>query len=221
MILRYENVDICLSGRTVIADCSMEVDEGEMIYIIGPVGSGKSTFLRTIYGEIKPAKGTAEVLEMDLMKMKESRISALRRHIGMDFQDFKFLSDRTVGENLDFVLCATGWKEKDDRRCRIIEVLEQVGLPDKINQYAYELSGGEKQRISIARAILNEPHLILADEPTSNLDYESGKQIIELLCSLKDKGATVIMTTHNQAWPMEYPGKVYHCHEGKILPVDR
>lgn len=221
MILTYENVDICHDKRPILSHCNLQIAEGEMVYIEGAVGSGKTTLLHTIYGELKPFAGKAVVLETDLMKLRTSKLPELRRKIGMDFQDFYFLTDKTVGENLDFVLKATGWNDKDQRRCRIIEVLEQVGMPEKINFHTYELSGGEKQRVSIARAILNHPALVLADEPTCNLDTQSGEAIMRLLYSLHEKGTTVIITTHNQAWPEEYPGTVYVCQGGTISKKEK
>lgn len=214
MIVSYENVELKHPNHPILSEVNLHISEGELIYIVGVVGSGKTSLLRSMYGELTPMGGKAEVLGTDMMKLRRSQLPALRRKIGMDFQDFHFLPDYTVCENLDFVLKATGWKEKDKRRCRIIEVLEQVGMPERINSHIYELSGGEKQRISIARAILNSPRLILADEPTCNLDRASGNHIIQLLNSLRQDGSTVIITTHNMAWPELYPGTVYCCEAG-------
>lgn len=216
MVISYNNTDICQDDKKVLGECTFEVNEGELVYIEGTVGSGKTSLLRTIYGDIKPATGTAEVLGIDMMSLKPSKLPELRRRIGMDFQDFHFLPDRNVGANLDFVLKATGWTDKDKRRTRIIEVLEQVGLPEKINHNTYELSGGEKQRISIARAILNNPALILADEPTNNLDADSADAVMKLLNSLRENGTAVVITTHNQRWEEQYPGTVYCCENGKL-----
>lgn len=216
MIVSYENVDIRYDRRTILSGCTFEVNEGELVYIKGAVGSGKTSLLHSIFGQLKPAKGKAEVLGTDMMRLRSSKVPELRRKIGMDFQDFHFLPDLTVGENLDFVLRATGWKSKDQRRCRIIEALEEVGMPDKINHHLYELSGGEKQRVSIARAILNKPQLILADEPTCNLDATSGETVIRLLNSLRQNGTAVIITTHSKVWPEKYPGTIYQCVDGKL-----
>lgn len=213
MIVSYENIEIRHHDRIVLKDCNLQIQEGELVYVVGPVGSGKTTLLRTIYADLKPTAGQAVVLGTDMMKLHNSHIPELRRQIGMDFQDFHFLPDLTVGENLDFVLRATGWKDKTERRCRIIDVLEQVGVPGKINNYTYELSGGEKQCISVARAILNRPKLVLADEPTCNLDAESGETVIKLLDSLRENNTTVIITTHNMAWPERYPGTIYQCQD--------
>lgn len=216
MIINYENVEISHPKHPILADCTLTVNEGELVYIVGAVGSGKTSLLRSIYGDLIPRSGKAEVLGIDLMNLKSSKLPELRRMIGMDFQDFHFLPDMTVGENLDFVLRATGWKDKDERRCRIIEVLEQVGMPEKINSYTFELSAGQKQLASIARAILNNPKLILADEPTCNLDAECGESIIQLLNSLTANGSAVIVTTHNRTWPEKYSGTIYTCKEGSL-----
>lgn len=216
VIVSYKSVDICQSKHTILKACDLEVNEGELLYIVGTVGSGKTSLLRTIYGDLKPTAGKAEVLGMDMMTLRQSQLPSLRRKIGMDFQDFHFLADRTVGENLDFVLRATGWKNAAERRCRIIEVLEQVGLPEKINHHTYELSGGQKQQVSIARALLNSPKLVLADEPTCNLDAKNGETIIQLLNSLRENGTAVIITTHNTAWPEQFPGTVYRCQDGEL-----
>lgn len=216
MIVSYENVELRHPKHAILDEVNLQVNEGEFIYVVGVVGSGKTSLLHSIFGELTPTKGKAEVLGYDMTRIRPSRLQELRRKIGIDFQDFHFLSDCTVGENLDFVLKATGWKNKEERRIRAIEVLEEVGMPEKINSHIYELSGGEKQQASIARAILNKPRLILADEPTSNLDQESGKRIIELLKSLAESGSAVIITTHNMAWPEQYPGTVYRCQDGRF-----
>lgn len=218
MIINYEHTDIYQAEHLVLKDVNFQVEEGEMIYIVGQVGSGKTSLFRTIYGETTPHEGKAEVLGHDMYSMKAKKLPALRKQIGIVFQDFQLLTDRTVKENLDFVLRATGWKNKDDRAKRIVEVLEQVGLPEKTNHMPYELSGGEQQRVCIARAILNTPKLILADEPTGNLDWENGRNIIRLLYSLHESGTAVIITTHNMKWLQEIPGKVFRCEEGHLIP---
>jgi len=213
VIVHFENVEISHPKHPILKDVTLQVNEGELVYIVGPVGSGKTSLLRSIYGDLMPQSGKAEVLGVDMMKLKDSKLPELRRKIGMDFQDFYFLTDKTVGENLDFVLRATGWKDKDERRLRIIDVLEQVGIPDKINRYSYELSSGQKQLASIARAILNNPRLILADEPTCNLDDKNGEIIINMLNSLRERGTAVIITTHNTTWPQMFAGTIYRCEE--------
>ena len=216
MIISYDNVELRSPRHPILSGCTFSVEEGELIYVVGAVGSGKTSLLRSIYGDLKPTAGKAMVMATDMMTLRESKLPELRRKIGMDFQDFHFLPDLTVGGNLDFVLQATGWKNKEQRRFRIIEVLEEVGIPEKINYQLHELSGGEKQRVSIARAILNKPQLLLADEPTCNLDEESGKVIISLLNSLRKQGTAVIITTHNMAWPELFPGKTFRCKDGEL-----
>ena len=216
MILTYENVDICHDKRPILSHCNLQIAEGEMVYIEGAVGSGKTTLLHTIYGELKPFAGKAVVLETDLMKLRTSKLPELRRKIGMDFQDFYFLTDKTVGENLDFVLKATGWKSRKERLQRIEEVLQMVGMETKGYKMPHELSGGEQQRIVIARAILNKPDIILADEPTGNLDPETGKQIVELLRTIRDDGSAIVMSTHNHQFLDLYPGRVYRCDTHKV-----
>lgn len=218
MIINYENTDICQAEHTVLKDVNFQVEKGEMIYIVGQVGSGKTTLFRTIYGETTPIGGHAEVMGYDLLTMRIKKIPELRRQIGIVFQDFQLLTDRTVKENLDFVLRATGWKNKEERAKRIVEVLEQVGIPEKTNHMPYQLSGGEQQRVCIARAILNNPQLILADEPTGNLDRENGCHIIHLLNSLRESGAAVIIATHNMQWLEEIPGKVFRCKDRQLIP---
>lgn len=217
MIIDYEHTDIYQAEHLVLKDVNFQVHEGEMTYIVGQVGSGKTSLFRTIYGETTPVGGRAEVIGNDMRTMCARKLPALRKQIGIVFQDFQLLTDRTVKENLDFVLRATGWKNKDERAKRIVEVLEQVGLPEKTNHRPYELSGGEQQRVCIARAILNTPRLILADEPTGNLDAENGKHIIRLLNSLRENGVAVIITTHNMKWLQENPGSVYRCENGQLI----
>ena len=180
------------------------------------MGCGKTSLLKSIYGELPITSGEATVLDFDMTNIKPSKLPKLRRQLGIIFQDFQLLRDRTIDENLDFVLRATGWKKKIDRERRIIEVLEQVGLPDKTRHMPYELSGGEQQRVCIARALLNNPKLLLADEPTANLDVENGKRVMELLNEIRQKGTAVIMTTHNEHWTQEFPGIVWRCKEGKL-----
>ncbi len=217
MIIEYKDTDIYQAEHLVLKSVGFQAHEGELIYVVGPVGSGKTSLLRTIYGELTPTLGRAEVMGNDMLSIRAKKLPALRKQIGIVFQDFQLLPDRTVKENLDFVLRATGWKKKDARARRIVEVLEQVGLPEKTNHRPYELSGGEQQRICIARAILNTPTLILADEPTGNLDIENGRNIIQLLNSIRESGATVIITTHNMQWLQEMPGTVYRCENGQLI----
>ena len=216
MIAKYNEVQICQDERVVLSDINLEILEGQFIYILGEVGCGKTSLLKTIYGELPIAAGKAQVLDFDMTAMKARRLPKLRRQLGIIFQDFQLLRDRTVDENLDFVLRATGWKKKIDRERRIIEVLEQVGLPEKTRHMPYELSGGEQQRVCIARALLNQPKLLLADEPTANLDIDNGTRVMELLNDIRRQGTTVIMTTHNEQWVKAFPGIVWRCRNGKI-----
>ena len=208
-IIRYQNVSICQQGLEILEDVNFELNKGEFVYLIGKVGSGKTSFLKTIYGELEIQSGEAEVMGFNLRTMKQKHIPDLRRRLGIVFQDFQLLTDRTVHANLEFVLRATGWKNKLDIHTRIEEVLEQVGMGGKGYKMPNELSGGEQQRIVIARAILNKPELILADEPTGNLDVETGRHIVELLKNICSQGSAILMITHNLNLLSEYPGKVY------------
>jgi cell division transport system ATP-binding protein len=204
----------------VLHDVDFHVDEGEFIYVIGRVGSGKSSLLKTIYFEMDIENAeNAFVLNHDLRELKQKYIPALRRQMGIIFQDFQLLGDRTVYENLKFVLKATGWKKNDEIDERIHDVLEDVDMVDFIDRYPHELSGGEQQRIAIARAILNRPKLIVADEPTGNLDLETAANIIQLLRQITQTGTAVIMTTHNISLLNDYPGIVYRCIDGHLEDI--
>ena len=216
MIIEYEHTDIYQAEHLVLKDVTFKAEEGELVYLVGAVGSGKSSLLKTLYGELTPSEGKAIVMGNDMASIKAKKLPALRKQIGIVFQDCQLLHDRSVHDNLDFVLRATGWMKKDERERRIIEVLEEAGLPDKVNHRPYELSGGEQQRICIARAILNTPQLILADEPTGNLDVENGRNIIKLLNRLREDGTTVVITTHNMQWLEEVPGTVYKCNDNRL-----
>lgn len=217
MLAKYEQVQLNQDERPILTDINFEVQEGQFVYILGEVGCGKTSLLKSIYGELPIIQGEAEVLGHDLTRIKLSKLPMLRRQLGIVFQDFQLLRDRTVDENLDFVLRATGWKEKIEREQRIIEVLEQVGLPEKTRHMPYELSGGEQQCICIARALLNKPKLLLADEPTANLDQENGDRVMKLLNEIRQQGTAVIMTTHNEQWTKLYPGIVWRCRDGKVI----
>ena len=208
-IIRYQNVSICQQGLQILEDINFELNKGEFVYLIGKVGSGKTSFLKTVYGELDIESGEAEVMGYNLRTIKQKHIPELRRQLGIVFQDFQLLTDRTIQDNLEFVLRATGWKNKVDMQMRIEEVLEQVGMSGKGYKMPNELSGGEQQRIVIARAILNKPELILADEPTGNLDVETGRRIVELLKEICAQGSAILMITHNLNMLNEYPGKVY------------
>ena len=218
-IIRYENVSICQQGLEILEGINFELYKGEFVYLIGKVGSGKTSFLKTIYGELDIHSGEAEVMGCNLRTIKQKHIPDLRRRLGIVFQDFQLLTDRTVHANLEFVLRATGWKNKVDIHMRIEEVLEQVGMSGKGYKMPNELSGGEQQRIVIARAILNKPELILADEPTGNLDVETGQRIVELLKEICAQGSAILMITHNLNMLSEYPGKVYQFENHHIEEV--
>ncbi len=222
MLIDYEKVNIYQEDNLILKDVNFHVDEGEFIYIIGKVGSGKSSLLKTFYSEldlIKDETKKAEVLGRNLIALKRKEIPALRREIGIIFQDFKLLHRLTVRENLRFVLKATGWKDKKDIEKRIQDVLEEVGMTDKIDRLPHELSGGEQQRIAIARALLNHPKMIIADEPTGNLDSETAYKIIQLLKDITNMGTAVIITTHNIPLLDKFPGIVYRCKDGLIKDV--
>lgn len=212
-LIVYKGVDINQQELGVLNNVNFELKKGEFVYLIGKVGSGKSTFLKTIYGELDICGGEAYVLGHDMRTIKQKDVAGLRRKLGIVFQDFQLLTDRTVYDNLDFVLRATGWKQRVGRENRIDEVLRLVGMENKGYKMPNELSGGEQQRIVIARAILNKPEIILADEPTGNLDVETGRNIVSLLREICLQGSAIIMTTHNLNLLTEFPGKVYRCEQ--------
>ena len=220
MIIDYKNVDIYQQEVCVLKGVDFHVDEGEFIYIIGKVGSGKSSLLKTTYCEIDiDSADKAEVLGRNLQTIRRREIPALRKEMGIIFQDFQLLHDRTVLKNLRFVLKATGWKEKKKCDERIDEVLDMVGMADKKEKMPHELSGGEQQRIAIARAILNHPKVIIADEPTGNLDPETASNIVNLLKQISQTGTAVVMSTHNIPMLDKYPGIVYRCKDGIIRDI--
>lgn len=219
MLIEYKNVNIYQDEKKILSNVNFEVNEGEFIYIIGKVGSGKSSLLKTFYCELdidKDDADHAEVLEQNIIPIKRSKIPALRKQMGIIFQDFQLLHDRSVWKNLRFVLKATGWKDKNEINERIEEVLKQVDMLDKKDKMPHELSGGEQQRIAIARAILNKPRIIIADEPTGNLDPETANNIVTLLREICETGAAVVMTTHNVSLLNEFHGIVYRCKDGQI-----
>ena len=215
-LIEYKGVEIRQADQIVLRDVNLTVNKGEMIYLLGKVGSGKSSLMKTIYGALPIAAGEARVLDYDMTKIKRRKLPYLRRRLGIIFQDYKLLTDRSVEENLLFVLRATGWKDKKLMRDHVREVLEQVGMETKAYKKPYELSGGEQQRVVIARALLNSPEMILADEPTGNLDSETGKEIMDLLFAISQAGITVLMSTHNIHWPERYPGRHWLFSNGLI-----
>ena len=218
-IVDYKGVELLRKELVVLKDVTFSLEEGEFAYLIGRVGSGKSSLLKSMYAEIPIEAGEAEVLGFDLAGIKQRHIPTLRRKMGIVFQDFQLLTDRSVYDNLKFVMQATGWKNKSEMNDRIEETLARVGMGNKSYKMPHELSGGEQQRIVIARALLNHPKLILADEPTGNLDPETGRQIVSLLHGIAEKGTAVLMATHNIQLIEGFPGRVLRC-DGKHLVED-
>lgn len=216
-IVKYRDVEILRQEHIVLRNISFDINDGEFLYLIGKVGSGKSSLLKSIYCEIPVSIGSAQVFDYDLTKIKRKAIPMLRREIGIVFQDFQLLTDRNVYENLRFVLDATGWKKRTEIDERIEEVLMQVGMLNKSYKMPHELSGGEQQRIVIARALLNKPRLILADEPTGNLDPETSEQIVYHLHQISANGTAVIMSTHNLSLVNQFPGRVLMCDNKKLI----
>ncbi|MDD2799554.1 MAG: ATP-binding cassette domain-containing protein [Bacteroidales bacterium] len=216
ILIHYQGVNITLQENIILQNIELELRKGEFLYVIGKVGSGKSTLLKTMYAEVDIEDGTANVLGYNMHHIKQKEIPFLRRKIGIVFQDFQLLSDRTVHDNLLFVLKATGWKDKSEIKDQIDHVLSQVNMANKGYKMPHELSGGEKQRIVIARALLNSPEIILADEPTGNLDPETGDQIVQLLQSICQTGTSVIMSTHNMRFIKQFPGKVMICENEEL-----
>ena len=222
MLIDYKKVNIYQADNLVLKDVNFQCAEGEFIYIIGKVGSGKSSLLKTFYCELDLAEGEAEqaeVLGRRIQELKRKEIPALRREMGIIFQDFQLLHDRTVRKNLEFVRKANDWKDKQVIGRRIEEVLQEVGLADKIDNMPHELSGGEQQRIAIARALLNKPKIIIADEPTGNLDPETASSIVALLKNATTTGTAVVMSTHNIPMLDKYPGIVYRCEDATISDI--
>lgn len=222
MLVDYQKVNIYQGGELILKDVEFSVDTDQFIYIIGKVGSGKSSLLKTMYCELdipKQETQKAEVLGRDLLTLKRRDIPALRKEMGIIFQDFQLLHDRSVFKNLQFILHSTGWKSNKDINNRIEQVLSDVGISDKKDKYPHELSGGEQQRIAIARAVLNTPKIIIADEPTGNLDPETANNIVELLRKITESGTSVIMSTHNISMLKKYPGIIYKCEDGSLTNI--
>ncbi len=219
ILLKLENVEICREENLILRDCNFTLHNGEFVYLIGKVGSGKSSLLKSLYGEIPIKQGEAQLMEYNLRKIKRKDIPYLRRKLGIVFQDFQLLTDRSVIKNLEFALKATGWKKKKEIKARIDEVLFQVGMQNKGYKMPHELSGGEQQRIVIARSLLNNPKLILADEPTGNLDPETSGQIVQLLHEICKKGTAVMMTTHNYTLVHNYPARIVKCENACLSDI--
>ena len=221
-IIDYKNVDIHIDSKIILENVTFNLNAGEFAYLLGTVGSGKSSLMKTLYGEVPVHSGDALLFDkFDMRRVRRSKLSQLRKQIGIVFQDFQLLTDRNVYDNLDFVLRCTGWKKKKEREARIMEVLELVELAPKGYKMPHELSGGEQQRVVIARAILNRPKLLLADEPTGNLDNETGHKIMKLLHRIsQEDGTAVLMITHNEQWLSSYPAYEYRCANG-CLKVEK
>ena len=218
-VLALKNVTIYQEGRTILSDVNLEVKHGEFIYLIGKTGSGKSSLLKTLYGDLPLTEGTGHIVDFSLETLKEDEIPFLRRKIGIVFQDFKLLPDRSINDNMLFVLKATGWTDLNDMNNKIEEVLTKVGMQDFGNKMPHQLSGGEQQRVAIARALLNDPEFILADEPTGNLDPQTSAEVLEVLKTINALGKTIIMATHDYALLMKYPSKTLKCEDTKIFEV--
>ncbi len=216
-ILDLKNVKVYQGDNLVLTDVNCKLNKGEFVYLIGKTGSGKSSLLKTLYGELPLLDGEGVVADMQLKKIKRKKIPHLRRRLGIVFQDFQLLADRSVEKNLEFVLKATGWKNKKEMKARIEDVLDQVGLHTKGFKFPHQLSGGEQQRVSIARALLNDPDLILADEPTGNLDPETSKRIMNLLIDICKKGNTVLMATHDYSLMELYHDRTLKCENGSLV----
>lgn len=216
-LLEYKNVDIAQEELVVLNTIDFTVESGEFIYLCGVVGSGKSSLLKTLYAELPINTGEARIFDFDLRKLKRKEVPLLRRKIGIVFQDFQLLHDRSVHDNLFFVLKATGWKNKKSIEDQIEMVLSTVGMSKKGYKWPHQLSGGEQQRIVIARALLNSPELIIADEPTGNLDPTTGRELMELLHSISQGGTAVIMATHNMQFVDQFPGTCYNCVDGELV----
>ncbi|MDD4778321.1 MAG: ATP-binding cassette domain-containing protein [Fermentimonas sp.] len=218
-IVNYSNVQLNREENIILRNVNLTVNRGEFLYIIGKVGSGKSTLMKSMYAELPIVDGSARVFDYELATIKRRLVPFLRRKIGIVFQDFQLLIDRTVEKNLEFVLRATDWKNKREIKDRINEVLILVGMQNKAYKMPHELSGGEQQRVVIARALLNSPALILADEPTGNLDPETGSQIVSLLQDISKRGTAVIMSTHNYSIVQAFPGKIMRCEDMNLISM--
>ncbi len=219
VVLSLKDVTIYQENKVILSQINLEVNHGEFLYIIGKTGTGKSSFMKTLYGDLPLTEGEGHIVEYDLATLQEKDIPYLRRKIGIVFQDFKLLPDRSVNDNMLFVLKATGWTDATEMQNKIDEVLDKVGMKGFANQMPHQLSGGEQQRVAIARALLNDPELILADEPTGNLDPQTSVEVLEVLKNINALGKTIIMATHDYALLMKFPSKTLKCEDGAIFEV--
>lgn len=220
-VLYLKEASIYQEDNLILSDVNIQIEKGEFVYLIGKTGTGKSSFMKTLYADLPLKKGEGNIVGFDLANLKEKEIPYLRRKLGVVFQDFQLLSDRNVQANLAFVLKATGWKEKSEIEQRINEVLEKVDMKTKAFKFPHQLSGGEQQRIAIARALLNEPELILADEPTGNLDPQTSIEVMEVLQEINRNGNTILMATHDYALLLQYPSKTLKAEDNQLFEVEQ
>jgi len=218
-ILQLKDASIFQGDSLVLSNVNVEINKGEFVYLIGKTGTGKSSFMKTLYGDLPLTEGEGHIVDFDLKHLKEKEIPFLRRKLGVVFQDFKLLIDRTINDNLLFVLKATGWKDKTEMNTRVEEVLTKVDMKTKGFKFPHELSGGEQQRVAIARALLNNPELILADEPTGNLDPQTSVEVMEVLQDINKNGNTILMATHDYALLLKYPSKTLKCDDNEVYEV--
>ncbi|MEI6864678.1 ATP-binding cassette domain-containing protein [Flavicella sp.] len=218
-ILKLENVAIYQDENLVLSDVNLNIEKGEFLYLIGKTGSGKSSLMKTLYGDLRIRQGTGEIVGFDLVNIKDKDIPYLRRKIGIVFQDFKLLNDRSVFENLRFVLKATGWKDSKLIKDKILEMLDKVGMKTKDYKMPFQLSGGEQQRVAIARALLNDPDIILADEPTGNLDPKTSIEVMDLLTEIHNSGKSILMATHDYALILKFKQRTIKCEGGELFEV--
>ncbi|MFA9189074.1 ATP-binding cassette domain-containing protein [Flavobacterium sp. FBOR7N2.3] len=218
-VLSLKNATIYQEDKVILSNVNLEVNRGEFLYLIGKTGSGKSSFMKTLYADLPLTEGTGHIVDFDLDTLKENDIPFLRRKIGIVFQDFKLLPDRSIQDNMLFVLRATGWSDQNEMERKIEEVLDKVGMKNYAQKMPHQISGGEQQRVAIARALLNDPELILADEPTGNLDPQTSVEVLDVLKKINANGKTIIMATHDYALLMKFPSKTLKCEDAKIFEV--
>lgn len=220
-VLYLKEASIYQGDNLILSDVNIQIEKGEFVYLIGKTGTGKSSFMKTLYADLPLKKGEGSIVGFDLGNLKEKEIPYLRRKLGVVFQDFQLLTDRNVYANLEFVLKATGWKEKNKIEQRIEEVLRKVDMQTKAYKFPHQLSGGEQQRVAIARALLNEPELILADEPTGNLDPQTSIEVMEVLQEINKNGNTILMATHDYALLLQYPSKTIKVEDHQLFEVEQ